>query len=89
MDKPTLVRVSKVSRPSMVAGAIAGITRGGRNCNIRAVGPYAIHQAVKAIALATTFLEEDGISLRVSLKFQVLPDCKPEEPVSADSLLLK
>lgn len=67
-NEPVLVKVSRTSEASRVAGAIAGITRQGDNVDVRAVGPYAISQAVKAIALATQFLYDDGLALRFEVR---------------------
>ena len=67
MNKPVVVKVSKTSQPAKVAGAIAGMTRQGDRVDVRAVGPYAINQAVNAIALATQFLYDDGIALKLEI----------------------
>jgi len=68
MNKTVLVKVSKGSQSAKVAGAIAGITRQGDKVDVRAIGPYAINQAVKAIALATQFLYDDGIALKLEVR---------------------
>jgi stage V sporulation protein S len=56
-----LIKVSATSRPSAVAGAIAGIVREQHRAEIQAIGAGAVNQAVKAIILATGYLREDGI----------------------------
>lgn len=83
MSEPVLVKVSRNSRSGKVAGAIAGMTRNGDKVDVRAVGPYAITQAVKAIALATQFLSVEGISIRLEIVNVVVnaePDDKNREP---------
>jgi stage V sporulation protein S len=57
------LRVSSKSATSGVAGAIAGIIRDQHHVEIQAIGAGAVNQAVKAMALATTFLREDGITI--------------------------
>lgn len=79
MSEPVVVKVSRSSEASRVAGAIAGITRQGDNVDVRAIGPYAITQAVKAIALATQFLYDDGIALRLEI-LNVILETKPVVP---------
>ncbi|HIE58128.1 MAG TPA: stage V sporulation protein S [Anaerolineales bacterium] len=58
-----LIRVSAKSRTSAVAGAIAGVMREHAHAEIQAIGASAVNQAVKALALATGYLEEDGHAL--------------------------
>ena len=56
-----LLKVSARSSPNAVAGAIAGILRErGRVC-IQVIGAGALNQAVKAVAIAVSFVAEDGI----------------------------
>ena len=83
MSKPVLVKVSRSSEAPGVAGAIAGMTRQGLNVDVRAIGPYAITQAVKAIALATQFLYSDGISLRLEIVNVVL-ETEPRVPADRE-----
>ncbi|MCS6844295.1 MAG: stage V sporulation protein S [Caldilineales bacterium] len=58
-----LIKVSATSRPQSVAGAISGMVRDHAHAEIIAVGPDAVNQAVKAIAIARKYLELDGIDL--------------------------
>ena len=55
-----IIKVSGRSRTSAVAGAIAGIFRENKYAEVQAIGASAINQAVKAMALARTYLAEDG-----------------------------
>ena len=58
-----LLRVSAKSNPNMVAGAIAGITRENKEVELQAIGAGSVNQAIKAIAVARVFLEEDAINI--------------------------
>ena len=60
-----LIRVSANSRSTAVAGAIAGIMRESRYAEVQAIGASAVNQAVKAIAIARGYLEQDNIDLAV------------------------
>ena len=55
------IKVSASSRTAAVAGAIAGITREHHRAVVQAIGAGAVNQAVKALALATSYLKNDGI----------------------------
>lgn len=59
----TLLKVAAQSRPAAIAGAIAGVMRGGSTATIQAVGAGAVNQSVKAIAIARTYLQQDGITI--------------------------
>jgi len=58
-----IIKVSGRSRTAAVAGAIAGIFRENKYAEVQAIGASAINQAVKAMALATTYLAEDGYEI--------------------------
>ena len=55
-----LIKVSGTSRTSAVAGAIAGVFRDNKRAVVQAIGAIAVNQAVKALALSRSYLEEDG-----------------------------
>ena len=55
-----IIKVSGKSRTSAVAGAIAGVFREYHRVEVQAIGASAINQAVKAMALAKSYLAEDG-----------------------------
>lgn len=57
------LKVSAKSNPNLVAGAIAGIMRESKDVELQAIGAGSVNQAVKAIAVARVFLEEDGIGI--------------------------
>jgi stage V sporulation protein S len=58
-----ILKVAARSRSTAVAGAIAGVIRDGNTAEVQAIGPLAVNQAVKAVAIARTYLAEDGIDV--------------------------
>jgi stage V sporulation protein S len=56
-----VLKVSARSRPSAVAGAIAGVVREAGRAEVQAIGAGATNQAVKAVAIARDYLAETGI----------------------------
>jgi stage V sporulation protein S len=67
-----LVRVSSQSRSTAVAGAIAGIMREEGYAEVQAIGAPAVNQAIKAITIARTYLEQDDIDLVVVPSFHAV-----------------
>jgi stage V sporulation protein S len=57
-----ILKVSARSRPSAVAGAIAGVVREAGRAEVQAIGAGAANQAIKAIAIARDYLAETGIN---------------------------
>lgn len=57
------LKVAATSRPSAVAGAIAGCMRSNKDVVIMAVGAGAVNQTVKSIAIANSYLAANGIRL--------------------------
>ncbi len=55
------IKVSANSRTSAVAGAIAGVVREHHRAVVQAIGAGAVNQAVKALVLATGYLQNAGI----------------------------
>ena len=51
-----VLKVSARSRPSAVAGAIAGVVRESGRAEVQAIGAGATNQAVKAVAIARDYL---------------------------------
>lgn len=62
-DKPDIIKVSAKSRSTAVAGAIAAVMRERNYAEVQAIGAGAVNQAVKALAIARTYLEQDRIDL--------------------------
>lgn len=58
-----IIKVSGRSRTAAVAGAIAGVIRENQRAEVQAIGASAINQAVKAMALAKSYLIEDGYNI--------------------------
>lgn len=58
-----LIKVSAQSRSTAVAGAIAGVMREQGHAEMQAIGASAVNQAIKAIAIARGYLQQDGIDL--------------------------
>jgi stage V sporulation protein S len=64
-----LVRVSAQSRSTAVAGAIAGIMREVGYVEVQAIGASAVNQAIKAVTIARSYLEQDKIDLMIVPSF--------------------
>ncbi len=58
-----IIRVSADSKTSAVAGAIAGVVRENKHAEVQAIGAGAVNQAVKACAIARTYLQDDGLDV--------------------------
>lgn len=64
-----LIKVSAQSRSTAVAGAIAGVMREQGYAEMQAIGASAVNQAVKAIAIARGYLEQDSMDLAIVPSF--------------------
>ncbi len=60
-DRGEILKVSSRSRPSAVAGAIAGVVRENGRAEVQAIGAGAANQAIKAVAIARDYLKETNI----------------------------
>ena len=58
-----IIRVSAKSRSTSVAGAIAGVIRENGHSEVQAIGAGAVNQAIKAIAIARSYLASDGFDV--------------------------
>ncbi|MFO7169307.1 MAG: stage V sporulation protein S [Chloroflexota bacterium] len=58
-----VLKVSTRSRPSAVAGAIAGVIRDSGMAEVQSIGAGATNQAIKAVAIARSYLVEEGIDI--------------------------
>ena len=56
MSVATTLKVSAKSNPNAVAGALAAVLRERETAEVQAVGAGAINQAIKAVAIARTYL---------------------------------
>ena len=61
--KPDVIKVSAKSRSTAVAGAIAAVIREHRFAEVQAIGAGAVNQAVKALAIARGYLQDDSIDI--------------------------
>ncbi|MBP8251017.1 MAG: stage V sporulation protein S [Herpetosiphon sp.] len=62
-DDAEVLKVSTRSRPSAVAGAIAGVIREAGHAEVQSIGAGATNQAIKAVAIARSYLQEEGIDI--------------------------
>jgi stage V sporulation protein S len=62
-NKMDVIKVKANSRTAAVAGAIAGVIREHRRAEVQAIGAGAVNQSIKALVLATGYLDEDGIAI--------------------------
>lgn len=58
-----VLKVSARSRPSAVAGAIAGVMRERGTVGVQSIGAGATNQAIKAVAIAHAYLWDEGVKL--------------------------
>jgi stage V sporulation protein S len=58
-----ILKVSSKSNPNSVAGALAGVVRGAGSVEVQVVGAGALNQAVKALAIARSYVANTGIDL--------------------------
>lgn len=83
-----ILKVSAQSDASATAGALANTIRESGEAELQGIGPKAINQAVKAIAIARSYLASSGVDLvampsfvdveidgeqRTALRFSILP----------------
>lgn len=60
---PGVLKVSAKSNPNSVAGALAAVLREREHAEMQAVGAGAINQAIKAVAIARTYLKPSNMEL--------------------------
>jgi stage V sporulation protein S len=58
-----VIKVSARSRTASVAGAIAGVIRESGRAEVQAIGAGAVNQAIKAIAIATGYMNEEDVQV--------------------------
>jgi stage V sporulation protein S len=56
-----LLKVSAWSNPKSVAGAIAGVLRERGSVDVQVIGAAALNQAIKAIAIARSYVSSEGL----------------------------
>ena len=67
-----ILKVSSKSNPNMVAGALTGMIKEEKNFAMQAVGAGAINQAVKAVAIAKSFVNEEDKEIYCTPEFITL-----------------
>ena len=63
------LKVSGKSRPNAVAGAIAALLRSAGEVEVQAIGPEAVNQAVKALAIARGYIIPENLDLQTQPAF--------------------
>src|SRR5688572_33315845 len=58
-----ILKVSSKSNPNSVAGAMAGVVRHAGAVEVQVVGAGALNQAIKAVAIARTYVASAGLDL--------------------------
>ena len=58
-----VLKVSSHSKPTSVAGALAGVIRDKGYVEVQAIGAGAVNQAIKAIAIARGYVAPSGLDL--------------------------
>jgi len=58
-----VLKVSSRSKPTSVAGALAGVIRDRGYVELQAIGAGAVNQAIKSVAIARGYLAPSGIDL--------------------------
>lgn len=66
---PGTLKVSAKSNPNAVAGALAAVMRERDHAELQAVGAGAINQAIKAVAIARSYLKGSDIDVVCSPSF--------------------
>ena len=63
VNEVNVLKVSSNSNPGAAAGAIANGIRENGTAEVQVIGPRAVNQAVKAIAIARGYLAASGVDL--------------------------
>ncbi len=58
-----LIKVAAHSFTTAVAGSLAGVIRDHGKAEMQAIGAGAVNQAVKAVAIARSYLVQDGLDI--------------------------
>ena len=75
----SVLRVSASSDPGAAAGAIANGIRECGSAEIHVIGPRAVNQAIKAIAIARGYVAPSGLDLYCSPSFSSVRIADGEE----------
>ena len=63
--EPHTLTIASASRAGVVAGAIAGKVREGLQPILKGIGAESVHIAVRSVAIAQKYLEEDSLQICV------------------------
>jgi len=80
MSVAVTLKVSAKSNPNAVAGALAAALRERESSELQAVGAGAINQAIKAVAIARSYLKGAQLDLVCTPSFVVVPIGDTEPP---------
>jgi len=83
------LRVSTSSYPSAAAGAIANGIRECGSAEIHVIGPRAVNQAVKAIAIARGYIAPSGLDLYCTPSFSSVRIADSEDEKTAIHLVVR
>lgn len=83
------LKASSHSDPSATAGAIANSVRETGEAQIQVIGPRAVNQAVKAIAIARGYLATAGVDLYCVPSFANIQVLESEEEKTAIHFLIR
>jgi stage V sporulation protein S len=84
-----ILRASSHSDPSATAGAIANGVREFGEATIHAIGPRAVNQAVKAIAIARGYVAASGVDLYFVPSFKSIQVVEQEHDRTAICLAVR
>ena len=90
IDNDMLLRVSASSSSASVAAAISHAVYDSKNVMLRAIGAAAVNQAVKAIAIAQSFVGARGLVLacRPGFVTVTMPDAKEVSAITLKVFLV-
>jgi len=83
------LRVASHSDPSATAGAIANAVREIGEAEIQVIGPRAVNQAVKAIAIARGYVAASGVDLYCVPSFTNIQVMESEHTKTAIHLAIR
>lgn len=63
MKEILILKVKSNSEPNKIAGAIVAYFKENKRVELQAIGAGAVNQAVKAIAIARSFVASSGVNL--------------------------
>jgi len=84
-----MLKVSSISDPTAAGGAIANGIREKGKIELQVIGPRAVNQAVKAIAIARGYLAASGIDLYFVPGFTTVRVGEKEEEKTAIQFIVK